>query len=99
MSDKEMRLNLIKLFAIGVKYANAAIIDDDFFYRDIIEEIFDKENGEPASVEEIFDKLNVFESVDQIEERKKLKGYVAKIKNNNNTIELIRTRIDDLNII
>ena len=99
MTDKEMRLNMIKLFAIGIKYANAGISDDDFYYSDLIGEIFDDKYGDPASVEEIFEKLSHFENVSHIDERKKLKEYVSKIRKNNETIELLKTRMNDLKTI
>lgn len=35
MNDKNIRMNMIKLFGLGIKYANAGIVGDDFFYSDI----------------------------------------------------------------
>lgn len=35
MDEKNMRMNMIKIFVMGMKYANAGIIDDDFFYSNI----------------------------------------------------------------
>ena len=99
MSNEEMRMNMIKLFAIGVKYANAGISDNDFYYRDLIGEIFDDKNGNPASIEDIFERLSNFEDVNHIEERKKLRGYISKIRNNNETIELLKSRMNDLEVI
>lgn len=99
MNEKEMRINMIKLFAIGIKYANAGISNDNFYYRDLIAELFDTEEGEPASVEEIFKKLSDFENVNHVEERKKLSKYISDIRNNNETVGLLKTRMDDLKII
>lgn len=99
MSEKEKRINMIKLFAIGIKYANAGISDDDFYYKDLIAELFDTKDGESATVEEIFKRLSDFENVNQVEERKTLSKHISDIRNNNETIELLNKRMGDLKII
>ena len=95
MTNKEMRLNMIKLFALGIKYANATIEDDDWAYTDIFGKIFDT-NDEPATIEEIFDRLSRYENISHIEERKKISRTAYKIRQTNEMIELIKGRIDDL---
>lgn len=97
MTEKEKRLNMIKLFALGIKYANAGITDDDFYYSNLMQDIFDTD-GESASVEEIFERLDAYE-INQVEERKVLKGHISRIRRNNETIEWVKTRMEDLKII
>lgn len=97
MTEKEKRVNMIKLFALGVKYANAGITKNDFYYSDLIEDIFDTD-GEPATTEEIFTRLNNYE-VNHVEECRELRNHISSIRINNETIELLKTRMEDLKII
>lgn len=57
MDDKNMRINMIKIFGLGIKYANAGITDNDFFYSNIFEGLFDNID-EPATVEQIMRRLD-----------------------------------------
>lgn len=96
MNDKEMRLNMIKLLAIGIKHANAIISNDEFCYRDLIGEIFNDKNGKPASIEEILENLNNFEDVNYKEEDMKSREYGLKIRKNSLTIDLLKKTMEDL---
>lgn len=69
MDDKNMRINMIKIFGLGIKYANAGITGDDFFYSNVFEDLFD-EGNEPATVEQIMKRLDNM-SGNYIEEKKK----------------------------
>ena len=96
MNEKEMRKYMIMLYGLGVKFANNMIADDWSDY-DIIEKIFDT-NGEPATVEEIFDRLSKY-NVNYIEERKKFSKTVSDIRKNNEWIEIIKDRVGELKTI
>lgn len=96
MSEKEMRIYMIMLYGLGVKFANDMIADDWSDY-DIIEKIFDTE-GEPATIEEIFDRLSKY-NVNYIEERKKFMKTVSNIRKNNEWIEIIKDRVGELKTI
>ena len=98
MNGKEMRINMIKLFALGVKFANAKLAFDEWSYRDIISEIFDT-NDEPATVEEIISRLDKIENINYIEECRKLCRTANKIRETNVMIELIKKRVEELEII
>lgn len=93
MSEKEMRIYMIMLYGLGIKFANDMIADDWSDY-DIIEKIFDT-NGESATIEEIFDRLSKY-NVNYIEERKKFTKTVSNIKKTNEAIELVKRRVEDL---
>ena len=97
MTEKEKRINMIKLFALGIKYANAGITENDFCYSNLMEDIFNT-YGKPATTEEIFNRLNNYE-VNHVEERRELRNHISNIRNNNRTIKLLKTRMEDLKII
>lgn len=97
MNDKNIRMNMIKLFGLGIKYANAGIIGDDFFYSDIFEDLFD-DGDEPATVEQIIKRLDNI-SCSYIEEKKKTSRISSTIRKNNEIIELLQEKIPELNKI
>ena len=97
MDEKNMRMNMIKIFVMGMKYANAGIIDDDFFYSNVFEDLFD--NGdEPATVEQIMKRLDNV-SCSFIEEKKKISRLATRIRKNNEVIELLQKKIPELDKI
>lgn len=93
MSEKEMRKYMIMLYGLGIKFAND-MISDDWSDYDIIEKVFDT-NNEPATIEEIFERLSKYK-VNYVDERKKFMKTVSNIKNTNEVIELVKTRVEDL---
>lgn len=97
MNDKNIRMNMIKLFGLGIKYANAGIVGDDFFYSDIFEDLFD-DGDEPATVEQIIKRLDNI-SCNYIEEKKKTSRISSTIRKNNEIIELLQEKIPELNKI
>ena len=97
MDDKNMRMNMIKLFGLGIKYANAGIVGDDFFYSNVFEDLFD-DGDEPATVEQIIRRLENI-SCSHIEEKKKTSRIASTIRKNNEIIELLQEKIPELNKI
>lgn len=97
MNDKNIRMNMIKLFGLGIKYANAGIVGDDFFYSDIFEDLFD-DGDEPATAEQIIKRLDNI-SCNYIEEKKKTSRISSTIRKNNEIIELLQEKIPELNKI
>ena len=97
MDDKNMRMNMIKLFGLGIKYANAGIVGDDFFYSNVFEDLFD-DGDEPATVEQIIRRLENI-SCSHIEEKKKTSKISSMIRKNNEIIELLQEKIPELNKI
>lgn len=97
MDDKNMRMNMIKLFGLGMKYANAGIVGDDFFYSNVFEDLFD-DGDEPATAEQIIKRLDNI-SCSYIEEKKKTSRIASTIRKNNETIELLQKKIPELNKI
>lgn len=97
MNDKNIRINMIKLFGLGIKYANAGVVGDDFFYSDIFEDLFD-DGDEPATVEQIIKRLDNI-SCNYIEEKKKTSRISSTIRKNNEIIELLQEKIPELNKI
>ena len=89
MDDKSMRRNMIKIFALGIRYANAGMSEDAFFDSDVVEEIFD-DKGEPASIETIMGRLDAI-SIDYRQERQSTRELGYKIKKN---VEAIRQVMD-----
>ena len=96
MDEKNMRMNMIKIFVTGMKYANAGIIDD-FFYSNVFEDLFD-EGDEPATVEQIMKRLDNM-SCSFIEEKKKILRIASMIRKNNEVIELLQKKIPELDKI
>jgi len=92
-----IRMNMIKLFGLGIKYANAGIVDDDFFYSNVFYDLFD-EGDEPATVEQIMKRLDNI-SCSYIEEKKKTSKIASMIKRNNEVIELLKKKIPELDKI
>lgn len=92
-----IRMNMIKLFGLGIKYANAGIVDDDFFYSNVFYDLFD-EGDEPATVEQIMKRLDNI-SCSYIEEKKKTSKIASMIKRNNEVIELLKKKIHELDKI
>ena len=92
-----IRMNMIKLFGRGIKYANAGIVDDDFFYSNVFYDLFD-EGDEPATVEQIMKRLDNI-SCSYIEEKKKTSKIASMIKRNNEVIELLKKKIPELDKI
>lgn len=88
---------MIKLFGLGIKYANAGIVDDDFFYSNVFYDLFD-EGDEPATVEQIMKRLDNI-SCSYIEEKKKTSKIASMIKRNNEVIELLKKKIPELDKI
>lgn len=102
MSDKEMRLNMIKLFALGMKCVNDSMENSHTLTdsaSDYIDLIFDERNGDPSSIDKILERLDNYKDVNHIDENKRTKNLVNKIYQNNQAIEAIKERIDKLNII
>lgn len=97
MNDKNIRMNMIKLFGLGIKYANAGIVGDDFFYSDIFENLFD-DGDEPTTAEQIIKRLDNI-SCNYIEEKKKTSRISSTIRKNNEIIELLQEKIPELNKI
>ena len=97
MDEKNMRINMIKIFVTGMKYANAGIIDDDFFYSNVFEDLFD-EGDESATVEQIMKRLDNV-SCSFIEEKKKISRLATRIRKNNEVIELLQKNITELSKI
>lgn len=94
MDNKNMRINMIKIFGLGIKYANAGITGDDFFYSNIFEDLFD-EGNEPATVEQIMKRLDNM-SGNYIEERKETLKIASMIRKNNEVIESLQEKIPEL---
>lgn len=92
-----IRMNMIKLFGLGIKYANAGIVDEDFFYSNVFYDLFD-EGDEPATVEQIMKRLDNI-SCSYIEEKKKTSKIASMIKRNNEVIELLKKKIPELDKI
>lgn len=92
-----IRMNMIKLFGLGIKYANAGIVDDNFFYSNVFYDLFD-EGDEPATVEQIMKRLDNI-SCSYIEEKKKTSKIASMIKRNNEVIELLKKKIPELDKI
>lgn len=97
MDNKNIRINMIKLFGLGIKYANAGIVGDDFFYSNVFYDLFD-EGDEPATVEQIMKRLDNM-SCSYIEEKKKTSRIASMIKRNNEVIELLKKKIPELDKI
>ena len=97
MGNENIRMNMIKLFGLGIKYANAGIVGDDFFYSNVFYDLFD-EGDEPATVEQIMKRLDNM-SCSYIEEKKKTSRIASMIKRNNEVIELLKKKIPELDKI
>ncbi len=97
MDDKNMRINMIKIFGLGIKYANAGITDNDFFYSNIFEDLFDNRD-EPATVEQIMRRLDNI-SCNYFEEKRQTSKIASTIRKNNEVIELLQEKIHELNKI
>lgn len=97
MDEKNMRINMIKIFGLGIKYANAGVVNDDFFYSNVFEDLFD-EGDEPATVEQIMKRLDNM-SCSFIEEKKKISRLATRIRKNNEVIELLQKKIPELDKI
>ena len=97
MDNKNIRMNMIKLFGLGIKYANAGIVGDDFFYSNVFYDLFD-EGDEPATVEQIMKRLDNM-SCSYTEEKKKTLRIASMIRKNNEVIELLQKKIPELDKI
>ena len=97
MDEKNIRINMIKLFGLGIKYANAGIVGDDFFYSNVFYDLFD-EGDEPATVEQIMKRLDNM-SCSYTEEKKKTSRIASMIRKNNEVIELLQKKIPELDKI
>ncbi len=97
MTDKMTRMNLIKLFGLGMKYANAGVTGDDFFYSTIVYDLFD--NGDDAAtVEQIMKRLDNI-NCSYIDEKVQTSRIASAVKRNNEVIELLQSKLPELNII
>lgn len=94
MDNKNIRMNMIKIFGLGIKYANAGIVGDDFFYSNVFEDLFD-EGDEPATAEQIMERLDNM-SCSYIEEKKETLRIASMIRKNNKVIESLQERIHEL---
>lgn len=97
MPDKMTRMNLIKLFGLGMKYANAGMTGDDFFYSNIVYDLFD-DGDAPATVEQIMKRLDNI-NCSYIDEKIQTSRMAAAVKRNNEVIELLQSKVPALNII
>lgn len=93
MENKNIRMNMIKIFALGIKYANSGIVDDDFFRSNMFEDLFD-DGDEPATFEQIMTRLDNI-SCSYIEE----KQQTSRIPNKYLDEEDINTCIENIKSI
>lgn len=97
MENKNIRMNMIKIFALGIKYANSGIVDDDFFRSNMFEDLFDDGN-EPATFEQIMTRLDNI-SCSYIEEKQQTSRIASTIRRNNEVIELLQNKLPELSKI
>lgn len=97
MDEKNMRMNMIKIFGLGIKYANAGIADDDFFHSNMFEDLFD-DGDEPATFEQIMERLDNI-SCSYREEKRQTLRIASSVRRNNEIIELLQEKIPKLNKI
>lgn len=97
MENKNIRMNMIKIFALGIKYANSGIVDDDFFHSNMFEDLFD-DGDEPATFEQIMARLDNI-SCSYIEEKQQTSRIASTIRRNNEVIELLQNKLPELSKI
>ena len=97
MDNKNIRMNMIKIFGLGIKYAKACIVDGDFFYSNIFEDLFD-DGDEPATFEQIMTRLDNI-SCNYIEEKRQTSRIASTIMRNNEVIELLQNKLPELSKI
>ena len=97
MENKNIRMNMIKIFGLGIKYANAGIIGDDFFYSNVFEDLFD-DGDEPVTTEQIMKRLDNI-SCSYIEEKRQTTRIAYTIRKNNEVIELLQNKLPELSKI
>lgn len=97
MENKNIRMNMIKIFGLGMKYANAGIVGDDFFYSNIFEDLFD-DGDEPAATEQIMKRLDNI-SCSYIEEKRQTSRIASTLRKNNEVIELLQNKLPELSKI
>ena len=97
MDNKNIRINMIKIFGLGIKYANAGIVDDDFFYSNVFEDLFD-DGDKPATFEQIMTRLDNI-SCSYIEEKRQTSRIASTIRKNNKVIELLQNELPKLSKI
>ena len=97
MDNKNLRMNMIKIFGLGIKYANAGVVGDDFFYSNVFEDLFD-DGDEPATFEQIMERLDNM-SGSYIEEKRQTSRIASTIRRNNEVIELLQNKLPELSKI
>lgn len=97
MDEKNMRMNMIKIFVMGMKYANAGIVDDDFFHLNMFEDLFD-DGDEPATFEQIMERLDNI-SCSYREEKRQTLRIASSVRRNNEIIELLQNKLPELRMI
>ena len=97
MNNKKIRINMIKIFALGIKYANAGIVDDDFFHSNMFEDLFD-DGDDPATFEQIMERLDSI-SCSYREEKRQTLRIASNVRRNNEIIELLQNKLPELRMI
>lgn len=99
MDNHKIRINMIKIFALGIKYANAGIIDDDFFHSNMFEDLELFDNGdEPATFKQIMERLDNI-SCSYREEKRKTLSIASSVRRNNEIIGLLQNKLPELRMI
>lgn len=93
IDEKLLRQNMIKLFALGVKYANDIITGTDLSYTNIVSEIFDNGN-DPASIDEILERLNKYKNANYGEECYRANGIAYRVNVNESLIKDVTKRLN-----
>ena len=102
MDEKTLRLNMIKVFALGMKCVNDAIENSETQTDsaiDYIDMIFSESDGTPSYINEILDRLENYKNINHIDENKRTRQLTNKIYQNNQAIESIKQRVDKLCVI